>query len=81
MSEKKSYFRIYYKVGKVEFEYFTHSVSDAFEAIKAIISRESAVAFPDKEEAFCNYFEILSHIAYGGGISHENHIFRIEGEK
>ena len=81
MSEKHNFFKIYYKVGKVEFEYCTHSVSEAFEAIKAIITRESSVAFPDKEEAFCNYFEILSHLAYGGGCSHENHIFKIVAEK
>ena len=82
MSEvkKASYFRIFYKVGGIEFEYSTPYVSEAYEAIKAIITRESSVAFPNKGEAFCNYFVVLSDIASGKTLNHENHIFRIEGK-
>lgn len=79
-TKKVNWFMITYKVGKVAFDYQTPYVSEAFEAIKAIITRESAVAFPNKEEAFCNYFEILSDIARGKTLSHENHIFRIDGK-
>ena len=79
-NKKASYFRVFYKVGNVEFEYATPYVCEAYEAVKAIIKRESAVAFPNKDEAFCDYFGVLSDVASGKLLKHENHIFRIEGK-
>jgi hypothetical protein len=69
--------RITYYVWKVPFIYETESVSDAWDAVKAIIQREKLM-FPDQESAFCNYFKILSDIAFGSSISHEMFIFKIE---
>ena len=81
-TKKPDYFRIYYKVGKsdIEFSYSTPYLNEAYEAVKAIINRESFTAFPNVAETLSEYFIILSNIATGKTLSHENHIFRIEGK-
>ncbi len=69
--------RITHYVWKVPFVYETENVSDAWDAVKAIIQSEKLM-FPDQENTFCNYFKILSDIAFGSSISHEMFIFKIE---
>lgn len=78
--KKANWFKITYKLGNVPFDYQTPYVSEAFDAVKAIIERESAVVFPNKAEAFCEYFGILANVASGKTFSYENHIFKIEGK-
>ena len=71
------YFKITYNVNGMKFTANTPYVSEAYDMVKAIIKAEKLM-FPDQENAFCNYFEILSKLAFGSLLGHENHIFKIE---
>lgn len=69
--------RITHFVWKVPFVYETENVSDAWDAVKAIIQSEKLM-FPDQQATFCSYFKALSEIAFGYSISTENAFFKIE---
>ena len=61
------------------FEAIAYGVTEAFDYIKAIIKAEK-IMYPNQQEAFDNYFEIISEIARGSISAHLSGcgLFKIE---
>ena len=57
-------FRITYYVHGMIFEAIAYGVTDAFDYVKAIIKAEK-IMYPNQQEAFDNYFEVLGEISRG----------------
>ncbi len=71
--------KITYKVGGMNFEAVADNIANAYEYIKAIIWANE-LNFPRQAETLSNYMVLLADMEKANGISHENHIFKIEKE-
>ena len=72
-------FKITYYVHGMIFEAIAYGVTEAFDYIKAIIKAEK-IMYPNQQEAFDNYFEILGNISRGeiSSFSSCSGLFKIE---
>ena len=55
-------YRVTAFIGKIEFRHETSSISEAFEAVKAII-QANKLMFPDQERAIDDFFKVVASFA------------------
>lgn len=73
-------YRVTAFIGKIEFRHETSSISETFEAVKAIV-QANKLMFPDQERATDDYFKIVASLApdHPNKMNmFENFLFRVE---
>ena len=66
-----------YKVNGFEFSACALTPASAYRHVCAIVLNEQ-LSFPKQDETLSEYMKILTDIADGKAIKHENHIFALE---